>query len=178
MNILNITKIFLLIALLAAPLTTHANMDMTPIKGSDELEAMKKLAGSWSGTDASKGEGEESHPVKAEYTVVSNGSAVMEKIFSGTPQEMVTMYYDKNGALAMTHYCSVGNQPLMDLIATEGNTYIFSLSRQSDIDVASEPHMHDLTISMNEDQTVTQHWTFYQNGTKQGVHSFTFKRDQ
>jgi len=47
------------------------------------------------------------------YKVVSNGSAVRETLFPGTPEEMVTMYHMDNGRLTATHYCAMGNQPRM-----------------------------------------------------------------
>jgi hypothetical protein len=45
-----------------------------------------------------------------EYRLVSGGSVIEERIFAGTPKEMVTMYHDQHGKLALTHYCILGTR--------------------------------------------------------------------
>ena len=46
----------------------------------------------------------------------------------------------------MTHYCMLGNQPKMVLKGMENNQLMFDLSKDADIDVANETHMHAATI--------------------------------
>ena len=47
----------------------------------------------------------------------------MERIFPGTPQEMISVYYDDDkGRLAMTHYCMMRNRPTFKLVKSEGDT--------------------------------------------------------
>src|SRR5437868_1614896 len=79
-----------------------------PFKGSPEFDRMKSLAGTWKGI-VDMGQGPVDMTV--EYRVVSGGSVVEERLFAGTPKEMVTMYHDRKGKLALTHYCMLGNQP-------------------------------------------------------------------
>src|SRR5438046_5351727 len=81
-----------------------------PHKGSAEFERMKSLAGTWKGK-ADMGEGPMEFTV--EYRLVAGGSAVEERIFAGSPKEMVTMYHDQKGKLSLTHYCMLGNRPGM-----------------------------------------------------------------
>ena len=83
------------------------------IKTSAELATIKALAGKWTGT--AKHSNGTTEPTVVEYHLTSGGSAVEEKITPGTPHEMVTMYHDLGGKLAMTHYCMLGNQPQMVL---------------------------------------------------------------
>jgi hypothetical protein len=68
---------------------------------------MKTLVGTWSGkTDIGQG------PIDmtVQYRLLAAGSVLEERAFPGTPNEMVTMYYDKEGKLALTHYCMMGNR--------------------------------------------------------------------
>ena len=53
------------------------------------------------------------------YSISSGGHSVIEKLFVGQPNEMVSIYYLDNGQLKMDHYCSLGNQPRM--VAIPGN---------------------------------------------------------
>src|SRR5689334_10245398 len=75
-------------------------------KGSPEFEKMKTLVGTWNGkTDMGQGPID----ISLQYRLLAGGSVLEERCFSGTPNEMITMYYDQNGKLAMTHYCMLGN---------------------------------------------------------------------
>ena len=87
-------------------------MELEPYIGSADFQKLKELIGTWSGTHQM---GEEVSEAQVEYTVTSNGSAIIEKLFPGTPHEMISVYHDKAGKLSMTHYCSFANQPQMDL---------------------------------------------------------------
>ena len=148
-------------------------MDMQPYKGSAEFEKLKGLIGQWEGKQIQGAENET--PVAVEYSLTSNGSALVEKLMAGTPHEMVTIYHDKQGRAALNHYCALGNQPQMDLVSATGNTLVFELSPASDIDVAKEDHMHGLTLEF-DDTHLKQSWTFYQNGQPVGMHVFEFSR--
>ena len=79
-------------------------------KGSVELERMKTLVGTWEGK-ADMGQGPIDMTVK--YRLLAGGSVLEERVFEGTPHEMITMYYDQDGKLALTHYCVMGNRPGM-----------------------------------------------------------------
>src|ERR1043165_233836 len=93
-----------------------------PKAGSPEFERMKTLVGTWQGkTDMGHGPIE----MTVQYRVLAAGSVLEERVFAGTPNEMVTMYYDKDGKLALTHYCMMGNRPAMALKAADDKTLTF-----------------------------------------------------
>ena len=98
--------------LLAALAGLHADESAKPKPASPEFERMKSLVGTWKGT-ADMGQG----PVEmvVEYRLIAGGTVLQERSFPNTPHEMVTMFYDKGGRLALTHYCVLGNQPTMAL---------------------------------------------------------------
>ena len=121
-------------------------------KGSKEIERIKKLAGKWQGkTDMGKGEME----MNVEYRVVAGGSAVEERVFAGTPMEMITMYHDKGGKLSLTHYCMLHNQPAMMLKKSDDKSLSFDFDKRCGIDPNKEAHMHALTLTFNEDGSIT-----------------------
>ncbi len=133
-----------------------------PYVGSKAFEHMKQLVGTWEGTrDTGKGQ----EKITARYKLTSGGSALIETVFEGTPMEMVTVYHDdSNKTLQMTHYCMLGNQPKMTLKSMENNQLSFSLSPDSDVDVAKERHMHAAAITFDSPTNMTQHWTEFKDG--------------
>jgi len=150
-------------------------MDLPPYKGSQPFESMKSLAGEWEGAKVS---GEKEEPVNVEYKVTSNGSTIIETLFPGTQYEMITVYHEKGGKLSMTHYCSIGNQPQMDLVKADGKDLKFAFSKSNDIDVAKEGHMHDLTLTMVDNDHLIHNWTMYQKGKEGGVTTLKLARVQ
>jgi hypothetical protein len=146
-----------------------------PYEGSPELKTMKTLAGTWKGTHLMHGK---ELPASVEYKVSSNGSTVVETMFPGSPHEMINVYHDKAGKLAMTHYCSVGNQPHLDLVAMEGKTLSFALSSADNTHFGDEGHMHDLKITMADPGHLNQTWSFFEKGQKGGTTTFDLVRVQ
>src|SRR6266480_4580961 len=91
----------------------------TPYTGSAEFERVKQLVGAWEGTSDMGKEGEK---VRVEYRLTAGGSALVETLFPGSAEEMVSVYHDRKGKLAMTHYCMLRNQPRMTLAKADAQT--------------------------------------------------------
>ncbi len=131
---------------------------------SGDFEKMKELVGVWEGK-ADMGKGMET--IKATYELTSAGNAIVERLFAGQPHEMVTVYHDFGGKLSMTHYCSLGNQPHMDLMKSGGNSMMFVLSEKNpNLSSLKETHMHALKIAVDSKDSITHTWTLYENGEK------------
>ena len=144
-----------------------------PYQGSAEFERMKSLIGTWKGkTDMGQGPME----FTVEYRLISGGSAIQERIFAGTPKEMVTMYHDKQGRLALTHYCMLRNQPGMLLKSSDKTTLKFDFDASCGLDPKSEMHMHSLSITFDDAETITQDWELFEGGKVKESHPFTLKR--
>jgi len=167
--------IFILVFNLIAFTTVTGNNEhqLPPYKGSSEFESMKKLVGVWKGTGSIPNKDKK---VTVEYSVTSNGSAVVETLFPGKPDEMVTIYHDRKGKLSMVHFCAFGNQPRMDLKEADDYKLVFSFSEINDIDPEKEVHMHALTIKRPSADNIIHEWTFYEEGKEKGVHTFNFTR--
>ncbi len=147
-----------------------------PYVGSKAFERLKDLVGSWEGV-MDMGEG----PMKitAYYKITSGGSVIVETVFKGGPQEMVSVYHDNNkGKLNMIHYCMLHNQPKMVLKNAKKNVLKFDLSKDSDIDVANETHMHSLTIRIDGKDKMTQSWTNYEEGKEHQKVEIAYTRVQ
>jgi hypothetical protein len=140
---------------------------------SPEFERMKSLVGTWKGR-ADMGQGPMEFTVQ--YRLISGGTAVEERIFAGTPNEMVTMYYDHKGKLNLTHYCMLGNRPAMTFQSSDAKNIKFDFDRSCGVDAKKEKHMHSLTISFEDADTITQEWKLFEDGKEKESHPFTLKR--
>jgi len=144
-----------------------------PHKGSAEFERVKSLVGTWKGK-ADMGEG--SMEFTVEYRLVAGGSALEERIFAGSPKEMVTMYHDTKGKLALTHYCMLGNRPGMLLKTSDAKTIQFDFDATCGINPAKESHMHALTLSFDDTDTITTNCKAILDGKEMPDHPTTLKR--
>ena len=135
-----------------------------PVAHSRDFGLMKELVGVWEG-EADMGKGQEQF--KITYELTSAGNAIVEKFAAGQPHEMVTVYYDFNGKLVLTHYCSLGNQPHMELVPSGDGVLRFALSEKAPNLVSlQETHMHAHSIAMDGKNSMTQTWTLYDKGAK------------
>jgi len=120
--------------------------------------------------------GQGAQPITVEYRVVSGGSAIEERTFAGTPMEMITMYHDQGGKLAMTHYCSLHNRPGMIVKSSDDDSIFFDFDPTCGVDSNSDTHMHSLRLTFDDDKTLTQTWTLFENGKAADEHPITLNR--
>jgi hypothetical protein len=144
---------------------------------SPELERVKALAGRWEGTTFREREGTTAAVVT--YEVTAAGSAVIEKLFPGTPREMTTVYHDDSaGRLTATHYCNAANQPRLKLATSQGDRMFFVLSPDSDIKADLEGHAHELTLTLGADGSLTHDWLNHYLGRPGQQRNITLTRSR
>ncbi len=152
----------LLAAALAGALAACAAPASDPSARAEADAAFARLAalqGEWIDVDGSMGpEGE----VLVTYKVSAAGSAVVETLFPGREEEMITVYTRDGHDLVLTHYCSLGNQPRMRATQLGGNVLLFEFDGGANIDPARDDHMHSGRlefVSADELRTEWQGWT-------------------
>jgi len=168
----NIASVSALI-LLASGSWLTASEPATQKSGSPEFERLKTLVGAWKGkTDMGQG------PVDmtVQYRLLAGGSVLEERVFTGTPNEMITMYYEKGGKLALTHYCIMGNRPGMLLKTSNDKTLKFDFDDTCGIDASKESHMHALTLTFDDENTITTSCKAIIDGKEMAEHPTTLKR--
>jgi hypothetical protein len=154
-------------------LATAGEPQLTPKKGSAEFERMKSLVGTWKG-NADVGQGPMEMTVQ--YRLLAGGTVLEERCFPGTPMEMLTMYYDKEGKLAMTHYCVLGNRPAMTLKSSDEKTLNFDFDASCGINTKTEMHMHAMSLRFDNPDTITTSCKSVANGQEQEAHACTLQR--
>lgn len=116
---------------------------------SAELKRIKALAGKWRSTTSMFGK--ENEEVFTEYKVTAGGSAVVETIFPGTPQEMVSVYYDDDqGKLAMTHYCVMRNRPFFHLAKSTKDEIKLDVTKVEGLKSEGSPSMGTTTLKFQD----------------------------
>jgi hypothetical protein len=140
----------------------------TPASGFDQL---KTLVGTWQAATPQGG------TLTNTFRLVSNGTALEEISQGAEHDQMVTLYTPDGNRLAMTHYCSAGNQPRMETLAITGNQKEFDFSFKGITNLASpnSGHMQHLLIQIADPDHFTEKWTWRENG-KDRVHTIRFTR--
>jgi hypothetical protein len=144
-------------------------------KTSSGLDQFKQLAGDWVGKMSE--DGKDWHDVTVKYTVTSAGSAVVETLGPGTDHEMVTIIHQDGKNLGLTHYCSIGNQPHMKAeVKGDSNVFDFEFTGASNMDSPNDMHMHAVTYTIVDKDTLRAVWTSFIDGKKAGTATFEVKR--
>ena len=138
-----------------------------------EFEKMKSLVGEWKGTSMDK------KPAAVTYTLVSDNSALMERLAIGGESEMVTMYHPDGDHLMMTHYCSAHNQPRMrsQTVSAEMKSITFDLVDVTNLSSPNAGHMKKLVVTFADRDHFTQQWTWTEKG-KEGTVAIHFERNK
>lgn len=175
-SILTVCLVLTAFSLSSADTNKEKQVDyMKPYTGSAELEKIKSLSGTWTGTGMMHGK---EQPVTYEYKTTAGGSAVIETAFPGTPMEMVSIYYEEDGKLVMKHFCMLKNQPKMELTNSTGDTIEFDFAGGTNMD-EKDMHMHSAVFTFVDDNNMKQTWTPYQDGkAMEGATTMTFTRVQ
>jgi hypothetical protein len=144
-----------------------------PKPASAEFERMKTLVGTWEGK-ADMGEG----PIDltVQFRLLAGGTILEERCLPGTPNEMITMYFDQGDKLALTHYCIMGNRPGMLLKASDAKSLTFDFDKTCGINPAKESHMHALKIRFDDADTITTSCKAIMDGKELPEHPTTLKR--
>jgi hypothetical protein len=110
-----------------------------------------------------------------DYRVTGGGTVVMETLFAGAPHEMITMYTLDGDNLIATHYCAMGNQPVMklDLGASTRDSLVFQFVVVHGQNATAD-HVHDGRIRFLSNGDVQSEWNssasepkrFFQNRAK------------
>jgi hypothetical protein len=139
------------------------------------LERFKQLAGDWVAKEVPGVE--KAGEIHIRYKVTSAGSAVVETIFPDSDHEMVTIIHQDGKDLALTHYCALGNQPHMKADGKgDGDKFEFKFVSASNLKSDKDMHMHDVTYTFVDKDTLKSEWTHYRDGKNTGTVTFEMKR--
>jgi len=110
-------------------------------------------------------------PATVTYTLVSDNSALLERLAMGGESEMVTIYHPDGDHLMMTHYCSAHNQPRMrsQTVAAESKNITFDFVDVTNLSASDAGHMRKLVVTFEDKDHFTQEWTWREKGKEMTV---------
>jgi hypothetical protein len=131
------------------------------------FERLKTLVGEWDGT------GPTGKHVEDTIRLVSNNTALEETFQTDTDNQMVTMYTPDGNRLALTHYCSKGNQPHLETpaVAASSNEFAFAFTGAANLASNDDMHMNGLTLKIEDNDHFSETWTLMAHGKE---HTETF----
>jgi hypothetical protein len=153
-----------------AQLLMAASLLADQTKSEEAFDRLATLKGPWRGE-------QEGVKVSLIYTLTANGSALMEEFRPESGAVMITMFTVDGDHLIATHYCSAKNQPQMitSAITDVQKPLAFSLARITGLKSPDDWHNTGLTMIQEDDDHLTQEWT-YQSKGKSGKRIFRYTR--
>lgn len=135
--------------------------DMKSSSSSPAFNKLKALAGTWNGTHEMNGKNK---PVRITYRVTAGGSALVEILGPGSPEEMVSVYTAQGKKIRMVHYCMMGNQPHLVLDSYNNNIFHFKYAKSPGISTRNDSYMGELTLTVKDKNHMVQKWTAFKKG--------------
>ncbi len=134
------------------------------------FEALKKLVGDWTSPEGPHGK-----PVETNFRLTAGGTVLIETLFPGTPEEMITMYHLDGSDLILTHYCMLGNQPRLKAeSASESKKIAFKSIGGTNMKM-TDMHMGQATLTLIDQQNFEADWCSCSGGKPDGNHHVTLK---
>ena len=133
-----------------------------------DFDRLATLVGHWQGrTDGGRA-------VDIRYTLISNGSALVEEWVSPRGAKTMTVYYRDGAAVLATHFCAQGNQPRLALVPTAGPRLRFALRDATNLTPGAS-HQHDFWIELTPDGSMRRAET-YRTGGADETETMTLRR--
>ena len=136
---------------------------------SPAFEALKKLVGTWTAT------GPEGKEVTTQFRLTAGGSMLVETLFPGSPQEMITMYHMDGNDLILTHYCLLGNQPRLKAISMNDPKKLMFKSTGGTNMKPDDMHMGQATLTLTDADHFEADWCACSGGKPDESHHVTMK---
>ena len=87
----------------------------------------------------------------------------MSEIHGEGPEHMISMFHMDGDRLLLTHYCGVGNQPRMKVIAADAKSVTFEFFDGTNI-APGDGHMQRVTFTQPDADHHTEEWVFVDHG--------------
>jgi hypothetical protein len=141
------------------------------------LEQLKSLAGDWEGTAEWTGGRTGTYPMKANYYLTGNGSALVENLIAEGSPVMTSVYHLDGADLRMTHFCGAQNQPRLkaDQVDLSRGLIDFAFVDITNLRSPDAPHVHGMEMRWVDPNHINVTFLF-QSGNKESRERIDLKR--
>jgi len=124
------------------------------------FKKLQALAGDWEGKD------EKGQPVRTSFKSIVSNTAVMETLSPSGMEDMVTVYSMDGDGIALVHFCPTNNQPRMRVVPASDDVKELSFDFQgaSNLPSPNTGHQHHLVIQFEDENHITETWTWRHEG--------------
>jgi hypothetical protein len=124
------------------------------------FKKLQALAGEWEGTD------DKHQPVKTKFKAIVSNTAIMETLSPSGMEEMVTVYSLDDNGIALVHFCPTNNQPRMRAVPSTDavKELAFDFQGAGNLPSQNTGHQHHLVIRFEDEDHITEIWTWRHNG--------------
>ena len=155
-------RTFMLATILTVTLS-HAQTRASATPAELAFQRLQSLAGEWQGKD------DHGMASRAVFQSSISRTVIMEMLTPFGMPPMMTLYsLDANG-IALVHYCPTNNQPRMKAIpgAAALTELVFSFIDAGNLPTPETGHEHKLVIHFEDEDHITETWTWHENGKDQ-----------
>ena len=155
-NYYNMKKLLLLLIAITTVSCSNKSEPAKVVEGAEaqtnaasdpnDFEELKSLEGKWAGTlERTDGSSDE---FTLDYTVTSNGSAILEESDTGGT-EMLSIFNFQNDELLLTHYCGLQNKPISKLTGNNNGVLSFATdSKMSGLTLEKDTYVTSWEINL------------------------------
>jgi hypothetical protein len=134
------------------------------------FKKLQSLTGDWESTR---------EHATTNFKVVVADTTVMETLAAHDMDEMLTLYTVDRDGIALVHYCPTNNQPRMRAVPQSGEVkeLVFEFTGAGNLPELSMGHEHKLILRFEDENHMTEEWTWRKNG-KDSVTVYHFVRKE
>jgi hypothetical protein len=174
-----ISSLVLVLAAFAAESTTTGKAASSPAvvvyDAGSAFQYLKTLAGDWERQSGDHEHGSSSRSVT--FRVSGAGSTVVETLYPGEKNEMVSIYHMDGKDLLLTHYCALQNAPVMKFAKSDRPGEIkFEFLGGTNFDPKVDAHVHEGVLRIKDENTFESDFTGFVGGKARPVGVALVKR--
>ena len=139
------------------------------------MDKLTALEGDWVLLDE---DGQETEVIGSTFRLTSAGTAVMELMFPDSPDghEMLNVYHADGDRILMTHYCAAGNQPRVEVRATDDEDRLeLRFESITNLPSPDADHMRQAEYVFDGKDRLTTRWRSMTDGKLSEENSITFE---
>jgi hypothetical protein len=159
-------------AVLALGVGTLAAGDSAAVDARAALERIKALVGAWDGHISTP----DGPPGSVRYELTGGGHTVVERLFPGSEHEMMTVYHLDGDRLLATHFCAMGNQPVMKLEKATTDELSFGFAGGTNMDAGKDVHIHSGRLRFTAGGGLESEWDVFRGSQHTMTHKFFLAR--